>query len=258
MSLKLRLILTTALVFVALTISAESKTRVSDFLGIAKHRNLDAGVTTEAKTYFQTEIDKTTKRAFSEKNKSYLENKIKAIESDNKIPQPYKAYWKTYLLYYTALYYKDVVKDDNKAEEFIEKAIANAKSNLANSEDYALYATCVSYSIQFASRIKMLGMSDKVKALAEKSLQLDANNVRAYCVLIQLNYFTPKFFGGMSKVESLGLEAIKLPIQSDNNMYAPRWGKYTVYDLVYKYYKSSNKTAEANKVKTAQKQEFPN
>lgn len=257
MSVLLRLIATMLLIFIALTTSASSMTFFLDTYSIAKRNCLEVREREQTKTYFQTEIDRTTRLAFSEKNKTYLENKLKAIESDSKIPSRYKSYWKTYLLYYTAIYYKDVVKDDNKSEEFIEKAIANAKSNLQNSEDYALYATCVSYSIQFASKLKMMGISDKVKALAEKSLQLDANNVRAYCVLIQLNYFTPKIFGGMNKVESLGLKAITLPIQSDTHTYAPRWGKFTVYDLLYKYYSSSNKITEANKIKAAQKKEFP-
>lgn len=207
--------------------------------------------------FFQDNVDSVINVAFASGNIALIKNKIKEIENNTAIPSTYKNYWKTYLLYFSAIYTKNSLKDDDKASEAIDKAIESAEKNLKTSDDYALYAACLSYSVQFSNMVKISNISSKANENANKALELNPKNVRAYYVLTSQNFYTPKMFGGMTKVEEFGIKGINCPNKIDNNFYGATWGKENIYELLVKFYQSENRIEDLAKIKKLAKQEFP-
>ena len=104
-----------------------------------------------------------------------------------------------------------------------------------------------SFSIQYASGIEVPFISKRVKQNAEKALQLDSLNLRAYFVLGLNDFYTPEQYGGGKKVEDYLLKAIKLNDQSVSNPYLPSWGKNTAYEMLIRLYINHKLFAEAKK-----------
>ena len=228
-----------------------------------KHQ--DTSRTTKAKNkdedvlsgLFQDNVDSVINTAFANGNLVLIQKKIKEIEADAAIPSSYKNYWKTYLLYFSAIYTKNSLKDDDKASDAIDKAIESAEKNLKTSDDYALYAACISYSVQFSNMVKISNVSSKANENANRALELNPKNVRAYYVLTSQNFYTPKMFGGMTKVEEYGIKGINCPIKIDNNFYGATWSKENIYELLIKFYQTENRLEDLAKIKKLAKQEFP-
>ena len=196
---------------------------------------------------------------FKEKKIDFVDSKLNDIHKDEKISKKYKAYWTTYLYYYKSIFYKGNLKDDTKASEYIDKAIELIEKDLTSSEDYALYASCLSFSIQFANMTQLASISSSVSENAQKALSLNNKNIRAYYVLTSNNFYTPKMFGGMTKVEEYAKKGLACPNSLENeNYYAPYWGKPRIYELLIKYYKAENKLKKADETKSLAKKEFPN
>lgn len=206
---------------------------------------------------FQDNVDSIINAAFATGNLVLIQNKIKEIESNTLMPSTYKNYWKTYLLYFSAIYTKNSLKDDDKASKAIDKAIESAEKNLITSDDYALYAACISYSVQFSNMFKISNISSKANENANRALELNPKNVRAYYVLTSQNFYTPKMFGGMTKVEEYSIKGINCPNKIDNNFYGATWGKENIYELLVKFYQTENRMEELAKLKKLAKQEFP-
>lgn len=207
---------------------------------------------------FQETIDHTINQCFETKSIAPIERKINEIESNSEIPKQYKAYWKIYLLYYTSIIDKKIFHDDDKASKSIDKAIEAAERGLKTAEENALYAMCLSYSIQFSNMTKLNSIASKVSEYGQKALQLDPFNVRAYYVLTSQNFYTPKMFGGMTKVEEYGIKGISCPSQSANDPYSPTWGKPELYSLLINFYKAENRPDDLSKIKELANREFPN
>lgn len=209
-------------------------------------------------TQYEDFLEEAIEKMFKEKNISYLNEKINELYKDNKINKSNKIYWSTYLNYYKSLFYKNIHNNDDEASKYIDIAISTIENNLITTEDYALYASCLSFSIQFANMTQLGRISSKVEENANKSIELDNKNVRGYLVLASHNFYTPKMFGGMKKVEENAIKGIGCPNSSSIDYYAPYWGKPRLYEILIKFYTGEKRDDDAKKIKQLAKKEFPN
>jgi hypothetical protein len=156
-------------------------------------------------------------------------------------------YWYSYTCYYHSILLM-TDKDKKSPEKILDKGISLLKnvSNL-NSEHLALLALMESLSIQYASDIEIPFISKRVKQNAEKALQLDSLNLRAYFVLGSNDFYTPEQYGGGNKAAGYLTKAIRLNDQSIANPYLPTWGKNSAYELLIRLYIRKKQFTEAKK-----------
>lgn len=156
-------------------------------------------------------------------------------------------YWYSYTCYYHSILFMSK-KENKNSEKILEEGIIQLKNiNSKNSEHLVLLALMESFSIQYASVINVPFISKRVKQNAEKALQLDSLNLRAYYVLGSNDFYTPEQYGGGKKAEGYLLQAIKLNDQSVSNPYLPSWGKNSAYEMLIRFYINHKQFAEAKK-----------
>lgn len=156
-------------------------------------------------------------------------------------------YWYSYTCYYHSILFM-IEKNNKSSEKILDEGIEQLKAvSHKNSEHLALLALMESFSIQYASGIEVPFISKRVKQNAEKALQLDSLNLRAYFVLGSNDYYTPEKYGGGKKAEVYLLKAIKLNDQSILNPYLPSWGKNSTYEMLIKLYINRKQFTEAKK-----------
>lgn len=156
-------------------------------------------------------------------------------------------YWYSYTCYYHSILLM-IEKENKSSEKILDEGIMQLKnvSNL-NSEHLALLALMESLSIQYASGIEIPSISKRVKQNAEKALQLDSLNLRAYFVLGSNDFYAPEQYGGGKKAASYLMKAIRLNDQSFANPYLPSWGKNSAYEMLIRFYINHKQFAEAKK-----------
>ncbi len=81
-------------------------------------------------------------------------------------------------------------------------------------------------------------LSNQAKTMAQKAIELDGDNLRAYLVLGINNYYTPELYGGKSKCEAYFKKAIALPDRTSENEFDPTWGKGDAFYFLLSYYKN--------------------
>lgn len=167
-------------------------------------------------------------------------------------------YWKAYLKYYEAILH--LQNGDDKASETAVLAGIKDLENIAqkNDEDYALLALMQSFSIQFVSAFKAATRSGKVKKNAQKSLDLQPQNLRAAYVLASSDYYTPEAYGGGKKTEEYLRMALEMPDQVNPNPYLPSWGREEAYLLLIKHFMKKEQWAEAKEAFGQAYETFPN
>ncbi len=167
-------------------------------------------------------------------------------------------YWYSYTCYYHSIF--SLTQNDlKKTEKFNDKGIEKLEEvNPKNSEHYALLALMESFSIKYSSVGKIPFISASLKKNAEKAIELDSLNLRAYYVLGSNDFYTPEQYGGGKKTEGYLKRAIRLNIQSINNPYLPSWGKSLAYEMLVRYYIKHNLLDEAKKYYQEAKGLFPN
>ncbi len=155
-------------------------------------------------------------------------------------------YWRSYLQYYSAIYYLNR-GDRNISEKEIDKGIDWLKGmKNKNSEDYALLSLLQGFGIQFKG-MKAMFISSKIKKNANTAIALDSTNLRAYYVYASNDFYTPKKYGGGKEAEKYLLKAISLPVQKIKNAYLPSWGKKESYEMLIKLYIKQGKWDLAKK-----------
>ncbi len=156
-------------------------------------------------------------------------------------------YWYSYTCYYHSIFH--MIKEDNKnCEKILDEGIEQLNNvTHKNSEHLALLALMESFSIQYASGIEVPSISKHVKQNAEKALELDSLNLRAYYVLGSNDYYTPEQYGGGKKAEGYLLKAIKLNNQTIRSPYLPSWGKNSAYEMLINLYIGRKQFTEAKK-----------
>ena len=132
----------------------------------------------------QSRIMEAFMSAFLDKNNYEIESIIDELsdsyeDSGNKI----FLYWKGYALYYNSVAYlknREAKKSNRELTQGIElmESIENK-----NSEDYALLSLLHSFSCLFTGYPMILETYEKCSDCAEKALELNKNNIRAYYVL---------------------------------------------------------------------------
>ena len=156
-------------------------------------------------------------------------------------------YWYSYTCYYHSILLM-IEKENKSSEKILEEGIMQLKKvSSLNSEHLALLALMESFSIQYASGMEIPFISKRVKQNAEKALQLDSLNLRAYFVLGSNDFYSPEQYGGGKKAASYLIKAIKLNDQSVANAYLPTWGKNSAYEMLIRLYINHKQFAEAKK-----------
>lgn len=209
-------------------------------------------------TFYEDSIEEALTSMFANKNFKEIDAKLTLIDNDTKISTASKIYWKSYIFYNKSIFYKSVLGDDDNAGKNIDLAIESLEENSKNSEDFALLAACKSFSIQFANMTQLGKISGEVSDFANKALELNSKNIRAYYVLASNNFYTPKMFGGMTKVEEYSLKGLASPNSLNDDFYSPYWGKTRLYEIYIAYLESENRKEDAEKYRNIAKKEFPN
>jgi len=145
-------------------------------------------------------------------------------------------YWQAYALFYEAIFHMQN-QDEKPAEESTDQAINMlSKLDAKTSEDFALLAMLQGFSIQFKSGVKAPFISGKSGKNARIAQEMNPQNPRAYYVLGNNDYYTPKQFGGGKEVVAHLEKAIELADQQSNNPYLPTWGAENAYEMLLRYY----------------------
>lgn len=192
----------------------------------------------------------------SDKGLVVLEQALLNLYKDNK--NDIIIYWYSYTCYYHSIL--NMIEKENKSSmKILDEGIKQLNDvNHKNSEHLALLALMESFSIQYASGIEVPFISKRVKQNAEKALQLDSLNLRAYFVLGLNDFYAPEQYGGGKKAEGYLLKAIKLNDQSVSNPYLPSWGKNTTYEMLIRLYINHKQFTEAKKYYQEAIALFPN
>ena len=149
----------------------------------------------------------------------------------------YLSYWEAYALYKCSIL-SSIMKKKEDAKKFTEKAIEILESIKGKTtEDYALLGMLKNYQINFSGWLATIKLSNQAKSMAQKAIELNGNNLRAYLVLGINNYYTPEFYGGKSKCEEYFKKAISLPDSTSGNEFDPTWGREDAFYFLLAYYK---------------------
>ncbi|MCG8476517.1 MAG: hypothetical protein MI784_13700 [Cytophagales bacterium] len=173
-------------------------------------------------------------------NRAKLDKQIQRLRPGNS-DQDY--YWGSYAMYLKAITLLET--DKKKAKEWNRKAMALLeKMHNKDSEYYALLATERNLSLDFLPFYKIPFQAKQVLREADKSLKLDSVNIRAFLVKGVNSYYTPKSFGGGTKVEQCLLKVLELKRSATSSVIKASWGKREAYWYLIQYYKKTkNKTA---------------
>ena len=146
--------------------------------------------------------------------------------------------------------------------KFTEKAIEILESIKGKTtEDYALLGMLKNYQINFSGWLATIKLSNQAKSMAQKAIELDGDNLRAYLVLGINNYYTPEFYGGKSKCEEYFKKAISLPDSTSGNEFDPTWGREDAFYFLLAYYKGRKNVGDKElfeKLKLEALDKFPN
>jgi len=197
-------------------------------------------------------------QGFISKNNTKLTNLSKKLEIlYNERNQKLILYWRSYLQYYSSIYYLERGDKETAGKE-IDKGIdwMEGMKN-KNSEDYALLSLLQGFGIQFKGMEAMF-ISSKIKKNAITAIAMDSTNLRAYYVYASNDFYTPKMYGGGKEAERYLLKAISLPAQKIKNIYLPSWGKKESYEMLIKLYIKKGKWGLAKKYFQEGIKEYPN
>jgi len=159
-------------------------------------------------------------------------------------------YWTAYTHFQYAVYY------GNGAEQSEEKALEHtglAKNTLLdlkdkNSEDYALLALIQSNSLRYVKGMAIMSASGKAEDWANRAIEKDENNPRAYYVSGVYDFYKPSMFGGGRKCKKLLTTALSLYEQALPNPILPSWGFDDTYAKLARSYRM-NKGKDVEKAK---------
>jgi tetratricopeptide (TPR) repeat protein len=190
--------------------------------------------------------------------KDSLTQFIKSMEELKKShSNPYINYWEAYAIYTLHIQVKD--GDNKKAEQLVDQGIKLLEEiKNKNSEHYALLALFQGLELNYASSLTIPFKAATNESTARKAIKLDPNNLRAYFALALKDYYTPKMFGGGKIVEENLTKAISLNDRSDENPYAPDWGKPDAYRYLIKFYKKNEQPDKARKLMEEAVLKYPN
>ncbi len=181
----------------------------------------------------------------SDKDLAGLEKELLSMNRNNN--NSIITYWYSYACYYHSILFL-MQKENKRAEKILDEGIIQLnKIPNPNSEHLALLSLMESLSIQYASGMEIPGISKQARQNAEKALQLDSLNLRAYYVLGSNDFYSPAQYGGGKKAAGYLLKAIRLKEQSVANPILPSWGKNSAYEMLIRVYIKQKLYDEAKK-----------
>jgi tetratricopeptide (TPR) repeat protein len=192
----------------------------------------------------------------SDKDLAGLEQELLIMNRNNN--NSIITYWYSYACYYHSILFLSQ-KENKRAEKILDEGIIRLKKIAnPNSEHLALLSLMEGLSIQYASGMETPGISKQARQNAEKALQLDSLNLRAYYVLGSNDYYSPVQYGGGKKAAGYLLKAIRLKEQSVANPILPSWGKNSAYEMLIRVYIKQKLYAEAKKYYQEASALYPN
>lgn len=197
--------------------------------------------------------------SFVDQNNSKITSLIDELSSSyEKSNNALFLYWKGYALYYDCIV--SLKNGDREgAHSILNKAIETLESiDRKNTEDYALLSMFQSFSCQFLGFPTVIKASKNATVNIQRAIDLDENNIRAYYVLANNDYYTPENYGGGKDVEKYALKALSLPSQSIENPYLPSWGRQESYELLTNHYIKHKEIEKAKKYIDMGLKEYPN
>ena len=195
---------------------------------------------------------------FAEGSTKKLDEIETLLESHQTENENLKNYWIAFINYYkTIMGMKS--KDKALGSKSNKKGIASLEKNKnKNADDYALLALLKGMSYPFASGMEAPGISKEIKQSIEKGIEADDKNFRIHYAQGSTDFYTPKKYGGGTKVESALSKAINLPEKNIGNSQLPTWGKEEAYDLIIRFYLRENQKDKAKSYFDKAKQLLPN
>ncbi|MDR2233110.1 MAG: hypothetical protein LBE56_08315 [Tannerella sp.] len=194
----------------------------------------------------QSSIDMAFQQSFVAKNTTKLSDIAGQLKQDG---SSLATYWYAYAMYMESLFYLqsgDQAQSEKSVSEGV-KALAQLPEK--NSEDYALLALMQTFSMQFMQEdyMKVLAAFEEVHANIQKSMNADANNLRAYLVDATINFYTPEPYGDAQKAEEDLLKCIALNAQQVEDVTLPSWGKARAYSMLVSLYTQQGKQEMAKR-----------
>jgi pentatricopeptide repeat protein len=194
----------------------------------------------------------------SDKDLAGLEQELLSMNMNMNNNNSIITYWYSYACYYHSILFLSQ-KENKRAEKILDEGITRLKKiSNPNSEHLALLSLMESLSIQYASGIEIPGISKQARQNAEKALQLDSLNLRAYYVLGSNDFYSPAQYGGGKKAAFYLLKAIRLKEQSVTNPILPSWGKNSAYEMLIRVYIKQKDFTEAKKYYQEASALYPN
>lgn len=199
---------------------------------------------------FQASIEDAYAKSLVAKNPAPLIADLKLL-NNNPVSN---RYWISYNYLHQALFYINN-KDNNTAKKMIKTGLLTIQdSKIKNSEEFALLAYLQCMYIKFTSGLESGVYVQKSIFNANKSIELDPNNIRGWYILGLLDYYTPRKIGGGKKCEEFFKKAISVKV----NQKLPTWGRKDAYLLLITYYSDNKQFEQIRIVKTKARLEFPN
>ncbi len=197
--------------------------------------------------------------SFENKNNSKLTSLINELSSSyKKSGNSIFLYWQGYAMYYNSIIYLDKGDKDNAKKELNSGIEIVESIKDKNSEDHALLAMMYGFSCQFYGFPKVIQVSNKATKYIDLALELNKNNLRAYYVLGNKDFYTPKRFGGGKNTEKYLLKALSLRGPKSKGLYSPTWGRQESYELLVSHYIQKEDFAKARHYIELGLKEFPN
>ena len=193
--------------------------------------------------------EKTGNQNRLERTNQELENIFKATDNT------FNRYWLSYGLYNQALL-AGIQENDIRAEFLIDRAIELLNPLKEDSESLALLSLEQGYSTQFKGFFSTMSIGRNALLNALIAAELNPNSLRANFAVAINDFYTPKIFGG----GKLTLQYLKKALKEENvdsSDSLPKWGKPSVYELLFKYHKEIKKDSTAQSFLRKGLMEFP-
>ncbi|RXK49828.1 tetratricopeptide repeat protein [Aquirufa rosea] len=168
-------------------------------------------------------------------------------------------YWNAYAHYMDYFNYKlSNPSEEKKAEQCLEHATKLlGKINQTNSEVVALQSLIDGLKLNFTNVFLLPIKAGKVGKLAERAIELNPQNPRAYYALAIYDYYTPKIYGGRKRVEANLTKAIHLFQNPLIHTKEPQWGFSESYLYLIRFLKEENQKSKAQQYLQEAKTKFP-
>jgi len=193
--------------------------------------------------------EKTGNQNRLERTNQELENIFKATDNT------FNRYWLSYGLYNQALL-AGIQENQVQAEFLIDRAIELLNPLKDDGESLALLSLEQGYSTQFKGFFSTMSIGRNAVLNALLASELSPNSLRANFAVAINDFYTPKIFGG----GKLTLQYLKKALKEENIDSLdslPKWGKPSVYELLFKYHKKIKKDSTAKSFLKKGLMEFP-